>query len=335
MECRRAGLLAHNQDNGYRIPTWKVLETDGDGNATYESIHLSYQEYLCSVYLTIHEDRAKTLLGSGIKGLKDAVEKQPNMMTMFDAEFLNRVMFTGDTLNLDPLTRKDGLELATCLGGILSINQSFSTMQMGQKAYCSEAGWKTIFDGCKDNMHLRNIDMTACNSTVAAAVGRMLRENHGVTSLDVHSNTRIAPHGWAALCKGLARNTSIRKLNCRGCKISAMTAGHVAHALSRNATIESVDMSRNSVTPPEGWQEMFIGLGSNVGPVEVNLARYATCGAPPRVPSGCTHVAVSMCVHAAYHTHARLSARWVDDAAYVCLLAPHFKCTCFVIWFRP
>ena len=269
-------------EDTYRIPTWKVLEVEG-GEATYESVHLSYQEYLCASYLIRHPDDARRALGVGAALFKQHLFRtQPNVMMMLDPTFVSKELLTGLTyLNLLDFGLSD--EAASFLGGVLGADvfgasstdkgAAITQVNLARNDKVSAVGWKALFDALKTNTRVIEIDLAHCalDAKAAAHLGDLLRVNRTLATVRLGYNTTIAS-GWRLLFSALEGKTSVSHLDLQWCGLDDDAAARLGHILRCNASIAILNLTKNQRVTVDGWKALFDGLPSNTTLAEISMA---------------------------------------------------------------
>ena len=128
-----------------------------------------------------------------------------------------------------------------------------------------QAEWKIEYLELSDN------DISASG---AHSIGRGLSVgmNKTLTSLVMDFNRTLQSNGVAALCKGLATNSTLKKLSLKHCGIDETGAAPIAHVLLFNrSALMSLDLTGNSLKG-HGLIDLCDGLKENCSLKAIRLA---------------------------------------------------------------
>eukprot|EP01028_Stygiella_incarcerata_P000713 TRINITY_DN1109_c0_g1_i2.p2 TRINITY_DN1109_c0_g1~~TRINITY_DN1109_c0_g1_i2.p2 ORF type:complete len:332 (-),score=66.04 TRINITY_DN1109_c0_g1_i2:2064-3059(-) len=89
---------------------------------------------------------------------------------------------------------------------------------------------------------------------------------HGFPSLkkmDLSSNQLVADEEWIRFAEGLETNTSLKTLDISWCHISVEAGIRIGHMLTKNSSLEILNISGNGNIGDEGCLQISIGLINN------------------------------------------------------------------------
>lgn len=178
---------------------------------------------------------------------------------------------------LDNATDEEMMELAAILGvhGMLTQTQSHYAEKMEAGKALRGSGLKKYKPGVVKATKIKKPDLTAVNELdMEKAMEQLKRNDAKLTNLNLNNHRDVTTEILEDVAKGLKSNTNLKHLQLANTQMTDKTAKMFADALSKNKTLESINLESNFLTG-DGIMAIMRVLETNTNLTALRLANQS------------------------------------------------------------
>lgn len=178
---------------------------------------------------------------------------------------------------LDNATDEEMMELAAILGvhGMLTQTQSHYAEKMEAGKALRGSGLKKYKPGVVKATKIKKPDLTAVNELdMEKAVEQLKRNDAKLTNLNLNNHRDVTVEILEDVAKALKSNTNLKHLQLANTQMTDKTAKIFAEALSKNKTLESINLESNFLTG-DGIMAIMKVLETNTNLTALRLANQS------------------------------------------------------------
>lgn len=178
---------------------------------------------------------------------------------------------------LDNATDEEMMELAAILGvhGMLTQTQSHYAEKMEAGKALRGSGLKKYKPGVVKATKIKKPDLTAVNELdMEKAMEQLKRNDAKLTNLNLNNHRDVTVEILEDVAKALKSNTNLKHLQLANTQMTDKTAKIFAEALSKNKTLESINLESNFLTG-DGIMAIMKVLETNTNLTALRLANQS------------------------------------------------------------